>query len=337
MNPYFRPIPPAIGGQYPLPDYIPNHPNRDHHTATIQYNLERQAPTPQFNPRVPAVPIDEYGQIDGEVQDRQYTAEPIYRSAMIVANNRFSPSAFSSTSNMQIAIGNDRIDAKNPSILVNEISLQDVVGVRLDPFYVPASMISAIDLAFDDVLVRFPMFSGIALGNYDYLGSFDSVRAQQFHFQCTATLSSKRYLLTPRNPYLNFGFPVRIANNQWQMEIVSPIRGALTMPAPLQTGAVFPSNPLTIIGDHGLITGDQITIDTTGLNMSYTPNTVAYTVTFVDGNTFTIPVDGTTLSGDEKITYTIIHRVIRVSMRLDSMDRRSDIMMSTRSVLTLGH
>ncbi len=238
-------------------------------------------------------------------------------------------------------------DNKSGLIIVNDYNLSNVVSMRLNPFTIPAEMVTG--LYFNTLQVQVASFLGPDAGAYAYSGGIDSMTSAMFQFDCTWIVDSTntaRVLVTPLNPIYTFLRPLNVPNNSWRLAIRSNLSGTpISWPAVVVGGVAGSSNPLaiTLPAPVSSFAGLLVTIDTPGLAIvtvatgaAYVPYTQVYTGTSGGGSILLIAaLDATALSAGTAITVTFLHRVGLFNFRLDSLDVSASVTSSTRIAKTL--
>jgi len=264
-------------------------------------------------------------------------AEPIYRLTRMTANIRYALNATiePSLQTLEFPIARDQMDGNQPMLLMNEKSLQDIVALKLEPFMLPRSMLQAGEISLGRLMVRFPMFSGPALGLYNYYGPPHRSSAVHYHFECIIeALDNSRVTITPLDKYHVFAYPARLDQNVWQMQVITPVRPVVQFPSPYITAVVAAAaNPLIVTAvAHNLITGDFVTIDTESPSINYDPYNHLYAVTVVDPDTLSIAANGVGLNIAQAITLSPSSRAVRFNVKIISLDKKADITTGNRLV-----
>lgn len=351
-QPTHFPLPPTVpfrGFQNafnrPQPTFNPTVIN-DQYAAAIEKSLHRRdleqqqfayAASPAGKPKIGPSTEDLFNAAGKAYDSENAFAEPIYRITRMTANIRYALNATiePSLQMLEFPIARDQMDGNQPMLLMNEKSLQDIVALKLEPFMLPRSMLQAGEISLGRLMVRFPMFSGPALGLYNYYGPPQKSTATHYHFECSIdALDNSRVTITPIDRYHVFAYPARLDQNVWQMQVITPVRPVVRFPSPFITAVVAAAaNPLIVTAvAHNLITGDFVTIDTESPNINYDPYTGLYAVTVVDPDTLSIAVNGVGLNVAQSITLSPSSRAVRFNVKIVSLDKKADITTGNRLV-----
>lgn len=267
--------------------------------------------------------------------ERPEFREPIFRTVRFIATNKYAIECQQLSDTLTWSLsdyGNSR-----GSINIRTDLLDHVIAVSLDPFFVPASMISAADEAIGTIQIYLRTLNSPDFVAFDYQGAESAPYGMPHHFDCmisTPTYATNIRKITPNHPRIMFPSPARVSQ-QWSLSLQNPLH-RFNVPPVVLNGVTQSTNPLRItVAAHGLATGDFVVFDTANIS-AFTPYTQTYGLTQISSSVIEIAgVDGTTITAGTSVQFTAVSRMIRLPMSFVCLDRRVDPPLSARGALTM--
>jgi len=347
--------PPAPGGYMPMPtasdatdatqNFLYESVKRDEaarrERATRPVHNSSNTNVRPPNPHV----TDVVGSIINAQERYEVSHEAIFRTVQFVANNKYCTNPTAPQTNLVWTITSNPDGSVGNIVLGDDDVMGNIVRVGLEPFTLPTSMFSASDIYYGVVQVHLGSVPNSKNSIYDYGGGPTSVQASMFHFNCELSTgaNSGQYVATPTRKHLDFGVPTGITNSQWRVSFRRPmlVGAPLTVPPAALNGTTGVSaNPLVINATgSNIASGTLVTIDTLGLNgagtTSYVAFNVQYAATAIGANSFSVPVDGTTIAASQSVSIGLPTNVIMMATSVVSLDKKADLISSARAVMTL--